>query len=260
MFEAKFAQGNVLRKVVDALRDLVTEAKFEFSPTGISLQSMDSGHIVLVALELRADGFESYRCDRAIPVGMKMASLSKVVKTSGADDAVTLRAEDAGGSLAIRFDAPDGGRTCEYDLRLMDLDVDSIAVPELDYDVCVKMSAAEFQRVCRDLSTLGDAVMLSVTKDCVTFTTRGDDGTGTIQVRGGAQEKKDGPATEIVVRTPHQVYLCLNFLQQFAKSAQLSDTVTIQITNECPTLFQYNIGNMGRVQFYLAPKVEEMSA
>lgn len=39
----------------------------------------------------------------------------------------------------------------------MDLDVEQVALPEMSYDVTVKMPSEELQRVCRDLSAIGDS-------------------------------------------------------------------------------------------------------
>lgn len=69
MFEAKLIQGNLLKKIIESLKDLVTEANFDLSSGGVSLQAMDSSHVALVALMLRADAFEDYRCDRARSIG-----------------------------------------------------------------------------------------------------------------------------------------------------------------------------------------------
>ena len=106
MLEAKLAQGIVLKKVIDGLKDLVNEANFEFTPSGIMLQSMDSAHVILVSLQLRADGFENYRCDRTIPVGINMASLSKIIRAAANDDSITLRCDDSAESLNLIFEAP----------------------------------------------------------------------------------------------------------------------------------------------------------
>jgi hypothetical protein len=65
MFEARLTQGELLKKIIDSIKDLVTDANFDCSATGFGLQAMDSSHVSLVALLLRADGFEHYRCDRA---------------------------------------------------------------------------------------------------------------------------------------------------------------------------------------------------
>lgn len=69
MFEARLVQGNLLKKVVDAIKDLVTDANFDCSSTGFNLQAMDNSHVSLVAMQLRADGFEHFRCDRNLSMG-----------------------------------------------------------------------------------------------------------------------------------------------------------------------------------------------
>src|ERR1700733_9367034 len=112
MLEAKLAQGQVLKKVIDAIRDLVNEAKFEFTPSGITLQSMDSAHVILVSLLLRSDGFESYRCDRTIPVGINLGSLGKIIRTAANDDTITLRADDNGETINLVFEAPSISLLC----------------------------------------------------------------------------------------------------------------------------------------------------
>lgn len=47
----------------------------------------------------------------------------------------------------------------EFDLKLMDIDGEHLGIPETDYDVAVNMPSAEFQRICRDLSVLGESGM-----------------------------------------------------------------------------------------------------
>lgn len=76
MFEARLAQGAVLKKVLDSVKDLVTDANFEADPQeGFKLQAMDSSHVSLVSLKLHANGFEHYRCDRPLTMGMNLMNM-----------------------------------------------------------------------------------------------------------------------------------------------------------------------------------------
>lgn len=72
MFEAVLQQSAILKKVLEAIKDLITEASFDCSDSGIQLQAMDNSHVSLVSLILRSDGFERYRCDRNITMGMNL--------------------------------------------------------------------------------------------------------------------------------------------------------------------------------------------
>jgi proliferating cell nuclear antigen len=58
MFEAKLTEGHTLKKIVEAIKDLVTDVNLDVSPQGISLQAMDTSHVALVSLFLSMEGFE----------------------------------------------------------------------------------------------------------------------------------------------------------------------------------------------------------
>ena len=75
MFEARLIQGSLLKKVLESIKDLVTDANFDCSNNGFALQAMDSSHVSLVALLLRSDGFEHYRCDRNMTMGMNLSNM-----------------------------------------------------------------------------------------------------------------------------------------------------------------------------------------
>ena len=107
MFEARIKQGAVLKKVLDSVKDLVTDANFEADPVeGFKLQAMDSSHVSLVSLKLHADGFEHYRCDRALTMGMNLANMVRRSASSsgrrGAHARGARRFPRAIGSFAVR--------------------------------------------------------------------------------------------------------------------------------------------------------------
>ena len=106
MFEAKLPQGNVFKKVLEAIKDLVPNANWECSSTGIAVQAMDSSHVSLVSISLNSDGFAPYRCDRNVTLGMETANLSKILKCASNDDSITIKAEDGGDLVTFLFESP----------------------------------------------------------------------------------------------------------------------------------------------------------
>lgn len=67
---------------------------------------MDASHVSLCHLSLKSDGFEHYRCDRNISLGLNLGNLSKLLKCAGNEDIITLRAEDEPDTLAMMFESP----------------------------------------------------------------------------------------------------------------------------------------------------------
>lgn len=92
-------------RVLLAIKELVTDANFECNEEGINLQAMDNSHVALVAVQLEAAGFRSYRCDRPMPLGVNLTSLTKVLKCAKDDDLVTLKAADEADVLNLVYEA-----------------------------------------------------------------------------------------------------------------------------------------------------------
>jgi len=199
MFEAKLEAASVIKKVLEAAKELVTDANFECNEEGLNLQAMDNSHVALVAVKLKTDGFKQYRCDHTMPLGVNLGSLTKVLKCAKDDDEVTLRADDNADVLHLKFEAKNTDRVAEYEMKLMDIDTDVLGIPDTEYDVKVSMPATEFQRICRELSQLGESVRIEVNKEGIRFNSEGDIANGSILLKptdGGSQYGKNGTSSK----------------------------------------------------------------
>ena len=65
-------------------------------------------------------------------------------------------------------------------MKLMDIDSDTLGIPDTEYDARVTMPSAEFTRVVRDLSQLGESVRIEVSKEGVRFASEGEAANGKI--------------------------------------------------------------------------------
>jgi len=259
MFEARLVQGSLLKKVLESIKDLVTDANFDCSNNGFALQAMDSSHVSLVALLLRSDGFEHYRCDRNMTMGMNLSNMSKMLKCAGNDDIITMKADDTGDVVTFMFESPDQDKISDFELKLMDIDSEHLGIPDTEYAATVKMPSAEFQRICRDLSSIGDTVTISVSKDGVKFSTVGDIGQANITCRQNNSVDKD-EQTIIDIQEPVTLTFALRYLNSFTKATPLAPMVQLQMSKELPVVVQYLIADMGYVRYYLAPKIEDEEA
>ncbi|KAJ3563700.1 hypothetical protein NP233_g8770 [Leucocoprinus birnbaumii] len=183
MLEAKLREAALLKKLLDAIKELVTDANFECNEEGINLQAMDNSHVALVAVALEAAGFRSFRCDRPMPLGVNLTSLTKVLKCAKDDDIVTLKAADEADVLNLVYEAKNSDRIAEYDMKLMDIDADQLGIPDTEYEARVTMPAAEFTRIVRDLSLLGESVRIEVSKEGIRFTSEGEAANGNVLLK-----------------------------------------------------------------------------
>ncbi|KGL89238.1 Proliferating cell nuclear antigen, partial [Charadrius vociferus] len=184
-------------------------------------------------------------------------SMSKILKCAGNEDIITLRAEDNADTLALVFEAPNQEKVSDYEMKLMDLDVEQLGIPEQEYSCVVKMPSAEFARICRDLSHIGDAVVISCAKDGVKFSANGELGNGNIKLSQTSNVDKEEEAVTIEMNEPVQLTFALRYLNFFTKATPLSPTVTLSMSADVPLVVEYKIADMGHLKYYLAPKIED---
>uniref|UniRef100_A0A673WPD9 DNA sliding clamp PCNA n=1 Tax=Salmo trutta TaxID=8032 RepID=A0A673WPD9_SALTR len=237
MFEARLTQGLILMKVLDALKDLITEACCEdVNSSGISLQSMDSSRFL--------------RAHQLAKRWIRLVSLmSKILRCAGNEDIVTLRANDT-----LMKHGTNQEKVSDYEIKLMDLDVEQLRIPEQEYNCVVKMPSGEFSQICRDLSQIGDAVMITCAKGRVQFSASRELGTGNIKL---SQTNIVDNEDESVREVKEQVWLIFTlnyrYLNFFSRATPLPNTVTLCMSE----VVEYRIADIGHIKYYLAPKIDE---
>ncbi|KAH8305516.1 hypothetical protein KR018_002330 [Drosophila ironensis] len=255
MLEARLGQTLLLKKIVEALKEIISQATLDCSDSGWQLQSMDNSHVSLVALSLQSECFEKFRCDRNVSLGLDLKSLAKVLKCANSDDAVTLSASDKPDKMLLSFESDSKERTADYELRLLNLEEDHLGIPETDYSCTVQMPSAEFARICRDMSMFSESVTLACSKQGIKFSADGDLGTANIKLTEGA--KGD---VSIDVSDPLTQTFAGRYLNTFTKATPLADRVKLCLSAEVPLLVEYAIEDYGYIRYYLAPKVDEADA
>ena len=171
------------------------------------------------------------------------------------------------------FESPNQEKVSDYEMKLMNLDQEHLGIPETDYAAVIKMPAAEFQRVVRniwvmyffitislqvrDLSQFGESVVISCTKEGVKFSAAGDIGVGNIKLAQTANVDKEEEAVTIEMQEPVTLTFACRYLNMFTKASCLAPQVSLSMSPDVPLVVEYNIGEIGHIRYYLAPKIED---
>lgn len=148
--------------------------------------------------------------------------MSKILRCASNDDSLTLKAEDGSDTLSFIFESPKQDKISDFSLKLMDIQGENLGIPDTEYKAVIKMPAGEFQRICRDLTILGDTVTISVMKETVKFSVSGDLGSGNIQIKqGSSADEKEDEATTVTMKEPVTLTFALRYLNFFTKVSSL---------------------------------------
>eukprot|EP00929_Paragymnodinium_shiwhaense_P079401 TRINITY_DN4132_c0_g2_i1.p1 TRINITY_DN4132_c0_g2~~TRINITY_DN4132_c0_g2_i1.p1 ORF type:complete len:287 (-),score=87.46 TRINITY_DN4132_c0_g2_i1:248-1027(-) len=258
VLEAQLQQAVLLKKVVDAMKDLCKDVNFDCSEKGLQVQSMDSSHVALVSLLLRESAFTDFKCDRPTSLGMNVESLSKIFKICGSNDSLKLKWQNDADTLNFQCENSDDDRIADFDLKLMQIESEHMEIPEQQYKVVVRMPSSEFQKICRDLKEFGETMQLSASKEGIKFSVQGDVGAGNVMLKPRDSDKPEEKVS-LVVHEPVTATFALRYLVNFSKAAPLCPTVELGLGPDAPLLVKYDLEKTenGHMQFYLAPKIDE---
>ena len=191
MFEAKLTEGHILKKIVEAIKDLVTDVNIDVSASGLSLQAMDTSHVALVSLNLSMEGFESYRCDQSVVLGININNLSKVMKLADPSDSITLQCEQDPSVLKITFENPKTQRSTEFALNLITLDVEHLSIPETEYSSLITINSGEFSKICKELQSLSESLTIVTSPEAVQLSVDGPVGSGFVKITANDSDRKE---------------------------------------------------------------------
>jgi len=256
MFQCKLHEAIVLKKIVEAIKDVVNSVNIDASPQGLAFQAMDLSHVALVTLSLRSEGFASYKADKSFPLGVKLQNLHKILKCADNADMVTMECEDEPQQLQFKFESQKQDRTTRLTLNLMQNDEDQLAIPETNYSSNITMPSSEFSRIVRELSQLSETVKVRTTKKAIYFSVDGDIGKGEMELKENTSDKPT-EKIEIDVDDEVEASFSLTFLNSFCKGGALSDSVRLLMSENTPLVVEYKIGDLGTLKYYLAPKLQD---
>lgn len=257
MFKATLNQASVFKRIVDGLKELINNINLEANSEGLNLQAMDSAHVCLVWLKLNESGFAEYRCDKTTNLGLSLQDLSKVLKLAGNDDEMSLTSDINSSSLTIKFVNKKTERSSEFQLNLINLEVDSLGIPSCEYPSSITMNSSEFFKTCKEISTLSETLNINITdKNMATFNYEGKLGNGKTILKTNKDEKGENTVLIKCNESVNKRY-GLSYINNFSKASSLSNLVEVNFSENFPMKIHLDIDELGFIEFYLAPKLDD---
>jgi proliferating cell nuclear antigen len=258
MFEVRLNQSGQLKKIVEAIKDIVSDVNFDCNSQGLSLQAMDQSHVSLVSLNLKPEGFEYFRCDKSITLGINLLSLYKILKCASNEDSVTISCKETMEILSFLFESPANDRISEFQLRLIQINTEQLGIPDTEYPTVVYLTSGEYRRICSDLSILGDTIQIEVSKLGIKFEIEGDIGKGSIILRRSKKNENSDESTDFVNNETIKMTFALRYLNNFSKATPLCDRIVLRMSKDMPLQLEFKIGLHGCIRYYLAPKMDDL--
>jgi len=255
VLELKTVQSSAFRVLIEALKEILTDANLEFDNTGMKVVAMDASHTVLVHLKLDAKNFEHYSCDTRLVLGINMLNFFKLIKTMNNSDTLTLYVEnDNTNLLGIKIENGEKNTITNFKLNLMDLSEEIIQIPPASFDSVITMPSPDFQKICRDMHNLADTIEIESVGEQLRFKCKGDFASQETIMGETASGMAFIKNNEDIV----QGVYALKHLVLFTKCTNLCNSIEVYLKNDYPLIIQYTVASLGSIKLCLAPQAAEL--
>jgi proliferating cell nuclear antigen len=246
VFSAKTSGSEEWKAVISAISTLVEEATFEATVEGISFRGMDPSHVALIDINWPNTAFERYECDGDIKFGVRIDEFSKLIKRADKSSAIEINISDDN-MLLVTI-----GKNKKYKMRLIESSASDTPLPKIPYDTKISLTASSFDKVLGDVQVVSDYLIINATESQAEFSGKGDSGEVNIVL-----EKNKDELTELDVNADSSGTYSLEYLNPIVKAVGTSvETITCEFSSSKPLRIEFKVANIGRIHFYLAPRVE----
>ena len=263
--------GGALRGLFETLCHIIHDANLVWEPPGdggdgggdgdgdsgdggLKLLTMDGARCALIFLRLQAASFDEYHCPGVLTTGINMTSLWKLLKMASSQDCITLFIEKSHPhELGVTIQNAEKNALTEYRLKLLDCNSETINVPDVTFDRVLTLPSIYFQRLCREMTHLGDYMTISTQGTSLTLACEGSfasqstcigESEGCMAVTESTGEDVDGTFS-------------LRYLSLFTRASGLCGTVQLLLKKEYPLILSYQVASLGTLRFCLAARIDD---
>jgi proliferating cell nuclear antigen len=246
VFVARSKSPDEWKAVASAISTLVDEATFEAAAEGISFRGMDPSHIALIDIHWPNHAFEKYECDSLVKFGIRVDEFSKLIRRADKKDAVEISIGDDS-MLHLK------SYKREYKSRLIESSASSTPLPKLNFNSKAIFTAMAFDKVLSDVQVVSEYISIESKSGSITFSGRGDSGEADITLEAGNEGLE-----ELEAKEESKATYSIDYLSKITKAVvSMGGSVTTEYSSKMPLRLEFKIANVGRIHFYLAPRVQD---
>ena len=246
VFSAKTSGSDDLKAIISAISTLVEEATFVANAEGITFRGMDPSHVALIDISWPNSAFEKYECDNDIKFGVRVDEFSKLIKRAEKQDSIEIGISEDN-MLLVTI-----GKNKKYKMRLIESSASDTPLPKIPYDAKIELTSSAFDKILGDVQVVSDYLTIKATTSKAEFSGKGDSGEVVIDLEKGMEQ-----LTDISVKQESTGTYSLEYLNPVVKAVgNTAGSVTCEYSSAKPLRIEFKVANIGRIHFYLAPRVE----
>lgn len=244
--------------IFQLLKNWGSYLSLQFELGQLYIQSMDKSHICLSSIIIKSSWFSEYNVVTATNVTLDAASFSIMMNYALKHNRVEIICSDVDADkLSINLlNGVELNKKSKdnfdhfFELPLMDVEHETLLIPEVNYDFEFTMDAKKFGELISELMVFGSDLNILCNEELLELNASGDSGKLKVNVPIDSLSEfaiSEGENLDITYSLNHIGKMCL--------SSKLGSEISIGISAEYPMSLKYNLGEDSTVAFFIAPKI-----
>jgi proliferating cell nuclear antigen len=259
LFEARTVQTSNIRALFSLLAGVITDCNLVVTKDCIKVVQLNNTQIALIHIKLDASGFEDYHYTKDTPLilGIHTESFLKIIKTIKHDETLSFFVkEDDKGHMYIRKENNARNSTNSFKIELHTIQHQNYTLPSVEFNTVISMSSTEFQRLCKNFSSLGaKSIEIKNVGERVFLSGVGEFCSFEGIIGDSSETTFENSSDEII-----QSIFDIRYLMLFSNASNLSKTVNLYLKNDYPLIMSYKIGTLGEIKFIISSISTEITS
>jgi len=261
---------------IESVSNVLKMGNISVRDDGLYVSGMDDMHVSLIKLEIEKNDFDKFEKIGPVNLGINFEEFVKLLKTSSGRGKLSIIYNESNPKLDIIYE--NDGLKRKYGLMLLDIDVDDLEVPSIDYHLELELSTKIFSNMINSVITTGAEEITFKIKDKQLSTFSKGDLSETEflfdKLEGYENEKKlkinigkSEAKSSINKKKIYELISCegqfnvtvgTSILKNITKANQLTEFVTINMIADNPIRLDYNLNGDGSfIYYYISPKLDD---
>jgi len=284
IFINQVTKSDVFIAIIQNLLKFTDTLNIQFTEEGMSIQTMDTSHISVVELNIPANWFSEYQCEKPITLGIHIGILSKILSTKDKSQNLTINYSDENqDKLEIHFTSQ-STKVLEnvvisepitvsikksakaaaiipvvkiydshFEIPLIDIESEIVEIPPIEYSAEFSLSSINYSNIVNQLKLFGDTMEIECSEEKIKLYSHSTE-SGKMCVDINIDD-----LTEFSINEGQKIKISfsLNYLHHICAFHKLTKEIELKICENYPLCAGYQLGENAYLRFYLAPKITD---
>tara|TARA_B100000513_G_scaffold66886_1_gene26500 strand:- start:793 stop:1623 length:831 start_codon:yes stop_codon:yes gene_type:complete len=248
----------IFSQVFQHIKLFTENINIHFRESGLYIQTMDGSRISIFELSIPNTWFDEYSLgnEGELVIGIHSIILYRLLHSRDKSQSIHLEIQEKGAdNILINFTSENPNvYDRHYQINLMEIDVEELSIPEMDYEAEFTLSSITFANLMDQFQMFGDTLQLFCSEEKINMKAHSQE-TGNMSVTIPIDDILSFAIDE---GEELNMFYSLNHLRNISCYSKITKNIDIFVKKDCPLKITYPLDEENcYIRFYLAPKVDD---